>query len=298
VLPAPSPLAPHGTPARTPLPAAARPDPPSRPPRTHSFSSARSPKKEPFSSTVILLLPSSLWEEQRERGRPVTRPAGQPHPCPGDAWGWRGSEDGRTRSTKRQPRPCRRGGGRGEVPGTGWHDQVGTRDAAVVSGCHATVHMASWGTAPVPEPGFKELHVWATRSPASALRGHPRDRQPGGDPMAPPALAPHQLGPLPAMLGASQHRGLTPALLAAGALAGCQEREGGTSTHSSARSSLEGCRGDRQSRTPAWGAEVLQGCWRCSAGNRDPKAGGSRQPGPGGHPEPRPAEQRGEKRAH
>lgn len=56
-------------------PAAAHPscpNPPSRPPGTHSFSSARSPKKEPFSSTVILLLLSSLWEEQRERGSPVT----------------------------------------------------------------------------------------------------------------------------------------------------------------------------------------------------------------------------------
>lgn len=30
-------------------------------PCTHSFSSTRSPKKEPFCSTVILLLLSSLW---------------------------------------------------------------------------------------------------------------------------------------------------------------------------------------------------------------------------------------------
>lgn len=53
------------------LPASHRP-PPSCPTPTHSFSRARSPKKEPFSSTVILLLLSSLWEEQRERGSPVT----------------------------------------------------------------------------------------------------------------------------------------------------------------------------------------------------------------------------------
>lgn len=63
------------------------PRPPSRPPGTHSFSRARSPKKEPFSSTVILLLLSSLWEKQRERGSSVTQPAGQPHPCPGDLRG-------------------------------------------------------------------------------------------------------------------------------------------------------------------------------------------------------------------
>lgn len=56
----------HGSPACIP------PPPPSCPTPTHSFSRARSPKKEPFSSTVILLLLSSLWEEQRERGSPVT----------------------------------------------------------------------------------------------------------------------------------------------------------------------------------------------------------------------------------
>lgn len=67
VLPAPTPWTP------CPQPAAARP--PHRPPGTHSFSRARSPRKEPFSSTVILLLLSSLWEEQRQRGSPVTPPA-------------------------------------------------------------------------------------------------------------------------------------------------------------------------------------------------------------------------------
>lgn len=58
-------------PTMEPLPAP-RCSPPSCPTLTHSFSRARSPKKEPFSSTVILLLLSSLREEQRERGSPVT----------------------------------------------------------------------------------------------------------------------------------------------------------------------------------------------------------------------------------
>lgn len=104
-----------GAPTHPGSPAAPQCPPPSRPSPTHSFSRARSPKKEPFSSTVILLLPSSLWEEQRERGSAVTSPATAPQQRPGAGR----NEDRQTPTALAVPLwswLCHCGGGHGGVP--------------------------------------------------------------------------------------------------------------------------------------------------------------------------------------
>lgn len=54
----------HQAPARARPPSCPCPSPPG----THSFSRARSPKKEPFCSTVILLLLRSLWGREHREG--------------------------------------------------------------------------------------------------------------------------------------------------------------------------------------------------------------------------------------
>lgn len=169
--------------------------PPHHPPGTHSFSRARSPRKEPFSSTVILLLLSSLREEQRERGSPVTPPA-----------------------------PSTRGAGR--VLGMARLGSPGCATEVVV----ATVKsqgptcMAGWGHK-MQQPHW-DVMPWSTYTAAAGWRcpgpcrlmGHlscarawvrgaahggdemppapkpraPKDLQPGRFPTAPPALAPYQ----------------------------------------------------------------------------------------------------------